>query len=243
MMASPQIRYSATTHVGHRRKVNEDSILTLPDQRIWVVSDGMGGHEGGDFASQTVVDSIAMIDPGLEPVQLMSELRSSIARAHRAICFESDSRGGATMGATIVTMLVSGNHFAAFWAGDSRLYRLQNGEIELLTTDHSLVADLVMAGQMSWDEAEQHPQSNAVTRAVGVGDELELDKIRGEILPGDRFLLCSDGLTKYATFDMLQRILSREPLETVADKLQQLALDGGGADNISIIVIDVMEGY
>jgi len=208
MMASPQIRYSATTHVGHRRKVNEDSILTLPDQRIWVVSDGMGGHEGGDFASQTVVDSIAMIDPGLEPVQLMSELRSSIARAHRAICFESDSRGGATMGATIVTMLVSGNHFAAFWAGDSRLYRLQNGEIELLTTDHSLVADLVMAGQMS-----------------------------------DRFLLCSDGLTKYATFDMLQRILSREPLETVADKLQQLALDGGGADNISIIVIDVMEGY
>lgn len=243
MMASPQIRYSATTHVGHKRKVNEDSILTLPDQRVWVVSDGMGGHEGGDFASQAVVDSIAMIDPGLEPVQLMSELRSSIARAHRAIRFESDSRGGATMGATIVTMLVSGNHFAAFWAGDSRLYRLQNGEIELLTTDHSLVADLVMAGHMSWDEAEQHPQSNAVTRAVGVGDELELDKIRGEILPGDRFLLCSDGLTKYATFDMLQRILTREPLETVADKLQQLALDGGGADNISIIVIDVMDGY
>lgn len=240
MISTPTIRYSATTHVGHKRKVNEDSILTLPDQHVWVVSDGMGGHAGGDFASQAVVDSIAMIDPGLEPVELMGELRASIARAHNAIQIESQNRGGATMGATIVTMLVSGNHFAAFWAGDSRLYRLQNGEIDLLTTDHSMVAELVLAGQLSWDEAEQHPQSNAVTRAVGVGEELDLDKIRGEILPGDRFLLCSDGLTKYATFDMLRRILSREPIETVADTLQQIALDGGGADNISIIVIDVL---
>lgn len=240
MNSSHHIRFSATTHVGHRREVNEDSILTLPDQHVWVVSDGMGGHTGGDFASQAVVDSIAMIDPGLEPSQLMTELRSSIARAHHAIRLESDNRDGATMGATIVTMMVSGGHFAAFWAGDSRLYRLQGGTIELLTTDHSMVAALVLAGQMSWDEAEQHPQSNAVTRAVGVGDELELDKIRGEILPGDRFLLCSDGLTKYATFDMLERILGREPIETVADTLQQLALDGGGADNISIIVIDIL---
>lgn len=240
MTSTPTIRYSATTHVGHKRKVNEDSILTLADQHIWVVSDGMGGHAGGDFASQAVVDSIAMIDPGLQPIQLMGELRASISRAHNAIQIESHNRGGATMGATIVTMLVSGHHFAAFWAGDSRLYRLQNGQIDLLTTDHSMVASLVLAGQMSWDEAEHHPQSNAVTRAVGVGDELELDKIRGEILPGDRFMLCSDGLTKYATFNMLERILSREPIETVADTLQQIALDGGGADNISIIVIDIL---
>ncbi|MEP4196386.1 MAG: protein phosphatase 2C domain-containing protein [Aliishimia sp.] len=240
MNSSPHIRFSATTHVGHRREINEDSILTLSDQHVWAVSDGMGGHTGGDFASQAVVDSIAMIDPGLEPSHLMTQVRTSIGRAHDAIRMEADSRGGATMGATIVTMLISGNHFAAFWAGDSRLYRLQNKSIELLTTDHSMVASLVMAGQMSWDEAEQHPQSNAVTRAVGVGDELELDKIRGETLPGDRFLLCSDGLTKYATFDMLERILNREPIETVADTLQQVALDGGGADNISIIVVDVL---
>lgn len=240
MISTPTIRYSATTHVGHKRKVNEDSILTLPDQCIWVVSDGMGGHAGGDYASQAVVDSIAMIDPGLEPVELMGALRASIARAHRVIQVESQNRGGATMGATLVTMLVSGNHFAAFWAGDSRLYRLQNGHIEMLTTDHSMVAELVLSEQMTWDEAEHHPQSNAITRAIGVGDELDLDKIRGEILPGDRFLLCSDGLTKYATFGMLERVLSREPIETVADTLQQIALDGGGADNISIIVIDIL---
>ncbi|WP_299044408.1 protein phosphatase 2C domain-containing protein [uncultured Tateyamaria sp.] len=233
------IRFSATTHVGHRRQINEDSILALGDQQVWVVSDGMGGHHGGDFASQTVVDSIAMIDPGLAPADRMKALRDAIVHAHDVIQHEADARG-ATIGATVVTLVVADHHFAAFWAGDSRLYRLQGGSIDMLTTDHSMVAALVLGGQMTWDEAEQHPQSNAVTRAVGVGDALELDKIRGEILPGDRFLLCSDGLTKYATFDILERVLKREPIETVADTLQQIALDGGGADNISIIVIDVL---
>lgn len=240
MTGRHHIRFSATTHVGKRRKVNEDSILTLPDRGIWVVSDGMGGHSAGDFASQTVVDSIAMVEPDLTPSELMQALREAIRRAHEAILKEADGRGGATIGATVVTLAVANGHFAAFWAGDSRLYRLQAGSIEMLTTDHSMVAGLVLAGQMSWDEAETHPQSNAITRAVGVGQNLELDKVRGELFPGDRFLLCSDGLTKYATFDMLERVLSTEPIETVADTLQQIALDGGGADNISIIVVDVL---
>ncbi len=240
MTSQSHIRFSATTHVGKRRKVNEDSILTLPEHGIWAVSDGMGGHAAGDFASQAVVDSIAMLDPGLPPSELLQALREAIRRAHVLILREAETRGGATIGATVVTLVVANGHFAAFWVGDSRLYRLQSGSIEMLTTDHSMVAGLVLAGQMSWDEAEHHPQSNAITRAVGVGEELELDKVRGELFPGDRFLLCSDGLTKYATFDMLERVLSSEPIETVADRLQQIALDGGGADNISIIVVDVV---
>jgi|TARA_B110000211_G_scaffold211069_1_gene249619 serine/threonine-protein phosphatase Stp1 len=236
-----QIRYSATTHVGHKRKVNEDSILALPDQQIWVVADGMGGHAGGDFASQSVVDSVAMIDPTLAPVELLRAQRETLNRAHEMIQAESQARGGITIGSTVVTFAIAEGHFAAFWAGDSRLYRLQGGNsIEMLTTDHSVVADFVMAGEMSWDEAEHHPQSNAITRAIGVSEVLELDKIRGEIFPGDRFLLCSDGLTKYATFSILERVLSKEPIETIAETLQQIALDGGGADNISIIVIDII---
>jgi serine/threonine-protein phosphatase Stp1 len=110
----------------------------------------------------------------------------------------------------------------------------------MLTTDHSAVADFVLAGQMTWDEAEQHPQSNAITRAVGVGDELELDKVRGEVQPGDRFLICSDGLTKYATFGILQDTLGSYPIETVSDRLIQIALTGGGGDNISVIVVDIL---
>lgn len=234
------IRFSATTHVGHKRSVNEDSILALPDQKLWVVSDGMGGHAAGDFASQTVVDSIAMIEPELNASALIQALRAAINRAHDQIVAEAAGRGGVTIGATVVAFTIANSHFAAFWAGDSRLYRLQSGMIEMLTTDHSVVAGLVLSGQISWDQAEHHPQSNAITRAVGVGEALEIDKIRGELYPGDRFLLCSDGLTKYADFGTLERILSREPIETVADTLQQVALDGGGADNISIIVIDVL---
>lgn len=240
MTIKHHIRFSATTHVGHKRKVNEDSIIVLPDQQIWAVSDGMGGHARGDFASQTVVDSIAMVDQGLEPASLIKALREALIRAHETILAESEQNDGGTIGATVVTFMVADGHFAAFWVGDSRLYRLQGGTIELLTTDHSMVAALVLAGQMSWDEAELHPNSNAVTRAVGFGDDLELDKIRGEVLPGDRFLLCSDGLTKYATFETLERVLGNEPIETVAETLQQIALNGGGADNISAIVVDVI---
>ncbi len=235
-----RVRYNAKSHVGLKRKVNEDSVLALPDQDIWVVSDGMGGHEAGDYASRLIADTIAMIPPGLDPTARMHALREAIRSAHRIILREAEDRGRGIIGATVAALMLSNGHFLGLWAGDSRIYRLRGGQIEMLTTDHSAVAELVLAGQMSWDEAEQHPQSNAITRAVGVGDELDLDKVRGEVQPGDRFLLCSDGLTKYATFAILRDALSKLPIETVSDRLIQIALAGGGADNISAIVLDVV---
>ena len=240
MSSGFHVRFSATTHVGRVRKMNEDSILAMPEQDIWVVSDGMGGHEGGEFASQAVIEAVAMLPAGLEPREKMQELRAAIYRAHALIRAEADRRGVNTIGATVVSLMLAQGHFLCFWAGDSRLYRLRDRQLEVLTTDHSLVSEFVLSGQMTWDEADAHPQSNAITRAVGVGDELELDKIRGEVMPGDRFLLCLDGLNKYATTEMVRRVLARDPIETVADTLLQIALDGGGADNISVIVVDAI---
>ncbi|MFZ3582468.1 PP2C family protein-serine/threonine phosphatase [Loktanella sp. DJP18] len=234
------LRHTATTHIGKVRKVNEDSILSIPDQQVWVVSDGMGGHAGGDFASRTVVDSVATMPILGDPAEQMQALRRSILAAHDTILREIAARGGGTIGATVVALMISDAHFVCLWAGDSRLYRMRGGQIEMLTTDHSIVAALVLDGQMSWDEAEHHPQSNAITRAVGVGEALELDKVRGPLDRGDRFLLCSDGLTKYAGFETLANALRDTPIEVVADKLMAIALDGGGADNISIIVVDVV---
>jgi serine/threonine protein phosphatase Stp1 len=234
------IRHNAVTHVGRVRHLNEDSILALPDQKIWAVSDGMGGHDGGDFASQTVIEAIAALPLDLEPAERVSHLRAAMGRAHEQIRAEAARRGVATMGATVVVMMLTDGSFAGFWAGDSRLYRFRDGQIEMLTTDHSVVAELVISGKMSWDEAELHPQSNAITRAVGVGESLELEKVRGEVRPGDRFLLCSDGLNKYAGFETLRRAVNGAPIETVTEKLLKLALDGGGADNISIIVVDIV---
>ncbi|TNJ42344.1 PP2C family serine/threonine-protein phosphatase [Phaeobacter sp. B1627] len=233
-------RYIAQTHTGLVRKANEDSILALPEHEIWLVSDGMGGHDAGDYASRLIADMVATIPTGLDPGTKMHALRDAIHGAHRAIQAEAQNRGGATIGATVVALIVSQGYFLCLWAGDSRIYRLRDGRIELLTSDHSAVADYVLAGKMSWDEADQHPQSNAITRAVGIEGELVLDKVRGETAPGDRFLLCSDGLTKYATFSMLEDILASTPLETLGDRLIQIALTGGGADNISAIVVDVM---
>lgn len=235
---SIRARYSARTHVGHKRKINEDAILAMPEENLWVVSDGMGGHDAGDYASRLIADLVATIPPALPPAERLQALRGLLMKAHDVICQTAAERGG-TIGATVVTLMLSDGHFVGLWAGDSRLYRLRGGRIEMLSHDHSMVAALVDAGQLTWDEAEQHPQSNAITRAVGVGDELELDKVRGEVIPGDRFLLCSDGLSKYATFGMLEKMLNELPLETVSDRLIQLALDGGGADNISVIVVDL----
>lgn len=239
-MSDRHYRFSAKTHVGRVRKVNEDAVLTLAEEKIWLVSDGVGGHEAGDLASRLVVDAVALIPPGLTPAEKMPAVRAAIQRAHAAIRAESRARGGATIGATVVILLTSATHFAALWAGDSRLYRMRDGKVEMLTQDHSVVAALVEAGQMTWDEAEHHPQSNAITRAVGVGDELELDKVRGEVAAGDRFLLCSDGLSKYAGMADVARLLRNRPIEIVADELVQFALDNGGGDNISVIVVDAI---
>ena len=239
MTGSGNIRFSAGTHVGHVRSVNEDSLISLPDQGLWVVSDGMGGHAAGDFASQTVTEAMAVLPNPLPPTALMHAVRNALHGANATIWRESEAQGGATIGATVVALIVTEGHFMAFWAGDSRIYRLRDGEIEMLSTDHSLVAEFVESGEMTWDEAEQHPNSNVVTRAVGVDEVLELDKIRGEIASGDRFLLCSDGLTKYADFRTLRDFLKRLPIETVVDRLIQHALDGGGADNVTAIVVDI----
>lgn len=240
MSLGDQARYSARTHVGLTRSVNEDSVLSLPEQSLWLVSDGMGGHDGGDYASRLICDMVAGLAFDRSPGDRLRDVRDLLQRAHDAIRKEAEARGGVTIGATVVTLLMAQDHFACLWAGDSRCYRLREGKIELLTADHSMVAGMVAAGWMDWDEADQHPQSNAITRAVGVGDELELDKVGGGLQEGDRFLLCSDGLTKYATFAMLQSILTQTPIETVADQLVQVALDGGGADNISVIVVDAL---
>lgn len=238
-MTRRQIRFNAKTHVGCIRKVNEDAILVLPDHQIFVVSDGMGGHEGGDFASRVVVDSIAVLPPDLPATEKFGQIRAALREAHRTILYEAQHRG-ATIGATVVCLVLSDDHFGTLWAGDSRLYRLRDGMIELLTTDHSLVAVFVEAGQLSWDEAGNHPQANAITRAVGVGDVLELDRIHGELQPGDRFLLCSDGLNKYTPIAELGRMISGAPIETVTDDLIQTVLSRGGADNVSVIVVDVI---
>lgn len=230
--------YSARTHVGLVRKVNEDAILSLPELGVWVVSDGMGGHAGGDFASQSVVETLAALPHDLEPADVMHAARTALHTAHQVVQDEAARQNNVTIGATVVMLVLAQGHFMCLWAGDSRLYRLRGTTFEMISHDHSVVGEQVAEGRMTWAEAEHHPHANQITRAVGVGETLEIEKRRGEILPGDRFLLCSDGLTKYADDQSLCDHLMQTPIETITDDLLQIALDGGGADNVSVIVIE-----
>ncbi len=235
------IRYSMQTHVGNVRKANEDAVIDLPVHQIWAVSDGMGGHRNGAFASNAVTEALAQLSPELSSSKLMQAAREALLNAHGTILAESERSGGATIGATVVVLMISGGHFACLWAGDSRLYMLSEDGLVRVSRDHSLVAELVEAGRLTDAEAEHHPQANIITRAVGVGEILEIDKRIGRALPGDRFLLCSDGLTRYADDELIAQVLAAEPIETVATRLLDIALAAGGADNISVIVVEVPE--
>lgn len=236
----PQVlRSSAGTHVGCVRWRNEDAVIALPDLGVWAVSDGMGGHDAGDFASRTVVDCLAKMSPGPAPMDALCGVRSAIEEAHATIEAEARRRGGVTIGATVVALLVANGHFACLWVGDSRLYRVRDGEIAMISDDHSEVAELVDAGLLTWAEADRRPGSNAVTRAVGVGEVPGIDKRCGDIRRGDRFLLCSDGLSRHADEDCLLSLLGRRAVDSAAGALINHAIVAGGADNISAIVLDV----
>lgn len=239
MTGATRIRFTATTHRGNVRAVNEDSVLSLPDVGVWLVSDGMGGHEGGQFASQTVADSVAMVVPDANGGIEARAVANAISSAHEIIQREAERAGAQIMGATVVALLLNGERYVGLWSGDSRLYRFRQGSLEMLSIDHSTVAELVIEGRMTWDEAEKSPLSNQITRAVGVGDDPGLEAVDGAVKPGDRFLLCSDGLTKYATNDVLREVMADASIERVGEKLLGIALDGGGDDNISLIVLEV----
>ena len=230
--------HCALTHTGHVRKINEDAILARPELGLWVVSDGMGGHAAGDVASRTVIAALDALPADLAPEQIPRAARDALHHAHAGIRAEGDRLGQGTIGATVVLLVIAEGHFMCLWAGDSRLYRVRDGQIEMISADHSVVGELVEQGYLDWDEAEHHPHANQITRAVGVGETLEIDKRRGEVRPGDRFLLCSDGLTKYARAETLRQQVDGVPLECAGETLMQTALDGGGADNVSLIVVE-----
>jgi len=235
-----QFRFSAATHVGKVRAINEDRILALPDHRVWVVADGMGGHHAGDFAAQTLIDRIADTPCLTDPYEQAQALRWSILDAQNLIWRESITRQNGPIGAAVLAVVATEDRFLVFWAGDSRLYRLRDGNLKMLTSDHSIVADLVNLGELNWEEAAHHPQANVITRAVGADATLELDTVEATFRVGDRFLLCTDGLSNSVKLEAQRVALRQAPITKAADRLIQIALDGPAADNISAIVLDVI---
>jgi serine/threonine protein phosphatase Stp1 len=232
---------ASRTDIGLKRKVNEDSVLADPDRSLWAVADGMGGHEAGEIASTMVIDALRCV-PALSDVdEFAAKALEALSGVNgELITLARSATHGQTIGTTVVGLAIANGSFRCFWLGDSRAYRLRDGELSRLTRDHSVVQDLVDAGMLTPEEAETHENANLITRAVGVAEKIEVDIVRGDVVPGDRFLLASDGLTRMVPDGELAAQLQTGVPGEAADTLMEMALARGAPDNVSLIVVEVI---
>ena len=232
-MSEPfRIDDAAATHVGEVRQENEDSHLALSADRVWVVADGMGGHENGKYASQAIVDAVAAASfpEGLE--QACDALSAAIHGANAEI-FARSREAQAQMGSTFVALVVRGAEFVVLWSGDSRAYVFRAGQLYRLTADHTQVQAMIDRGLLTSEEALTHPMRHVLARAVGVEETLQIDAVRDAIDPRDVFLLCSDGLHGLLSDMEIAAILERGGV-AAGDELIAQCLARGAPDNVTV---------
>ena len=239
-MSTYELRSAGVTDTGNVRPTNQDHLLTEGD--LVAVADGMGGHRGGEVASRLAVDTMKEAF-GDDPTA--AGLAEAVRRANTAVWEQAQAEPElAGMGTTIAAVArvreEGSERLAIVNVGDSRAYLFKEGRLSRLTSDHSLVADLVRSGELTEEGAREHPHRNILTRAVGVGPEVEPAVAVAEPASGDRLLLCSDGLFNELADDEITSVLSTvaEP-ESAADRLVRLAKEHGGNDNITVVVVDV----
>jgi serine/threonine protein phosphatase PrpC len=237
MPTSPYIfDTGSATHSGQVRSRNEDSHLLRPDAGLWAVADGMGGHEAGDLASQLIVKALDGISEQDSAAKLLEETKSRIFLANQQIIDISRQRGGAVIGSTVAVLLISEDHYACLWAGDSRLYLVTRNTITQISRDHTEVEEMLASRAVSMEEARHWPQ-NVITKAVGVWENPELEIVTGAFEDSDIFILCSDGLTKHVSDDEIMQYVSCRDAQAACSALVDLALDRGGVDNVTVVVV------
>jgi protein phosphatase len=228
----------AATHPGRVRSHNEDHFVLLPDSGVFAVADGMGGHEAGSLASATVVDALRTIGVPASAPDLLARLEDRILRANERLRgFARDRGGNAVVGSTIAALLVFDGNYAVLWSGDSRLYLVRDGRIVQLTRDHTEAQELVDKGVLRQDEVRTWPRRNVVTRALGVHEVPELDIDHGTLKADDSFVICSDGLTVHAADEEILARVEGAGAQQACDALVALALERGGTDNVTVLVV------
>jgi serine/threonine protein phosphatase PrpC len=229
------IEFGHSSHVGLRREHNEDTYYADAELGLWLVADGMGGHEHGEVASALARDTV------VREISEGASLAQAVQRADEEIIHHSSKKAEALpMGTTIAAIRMQGGDYEICWVGDSRVY-MWNGELKQLSQDHSYVQELISQGAITHEQARTHPHRNVVTQALGVTDpqSLRVETIRGTLAPGIQILLCSDGLTEEVDDKDIASVLARQDLsaQECVDHLILAALDGGGSDNVTVILI------
>ena len=230
------IEFGHLTHVGLRRELNEDTYYGDSDLGLWLVADGMGGHEYGEVASALARETI------VREIRQGTALSQAIRVADEEIIRASRKRNDALpMGTTVVAVRVNGNRFEVAWVGDSRVYLWREGQLAQLSQDHSYVQELISQGAISVEQARSHPHRNVVTQALGVTDpqNLNVETMAGELRPGMQLLLCSDGLTEEVDDGGIAQVLAHTECsaQECVDGLVAAALDGGGSDNVTVVLV------
>jgi len=233
------LRYSARSDRGLVRANNEDSVYAGP--RLLALADGMGGHAAGEVASQLVIAALAHLDDDEPGGDLLSKLDDAVHQGNAAIAAHVDAEPELDgMGTTLTAILFAGNRLGLVHIGDSRGYMLRDGELTQITKDDTFVQTLVDEGRITAEEAHSHPQRSLIMRAL-TGHEVEPTLIMREARAGDRYLLCSDGLSDPVSQDTILEALQIEDVNESADRLIELALRGGGPDNVTVVVADVVD--
>lgn len=235
-----RVESGAKSHEGRVRERNEDSFVAREFHGLWAVADGMGGAANGDWASAKLVEALQEIAFPLDFEAACAAVAAAIHRANHDI-FQRSVQRGRQMGSTIVALLVQAQRFTVFWVGDSRAYLLRNGALHRVSKDHSQVQEMIDRGLIEPEDAEGHPMGHVLARAVGVGDDLQLDAVGGEVQPGDVFLLCSDGLHGYVPEADIARLLGRGSPEDSAEQLVAITLERGAPDNVTVIAVGFSE--
>lgn len=246
-LAPASLSWSAQTDVGLHRQLNEDAFYVIPEMSLFVVSDGMGGHQGGEIASNMVAQELpVMIEAEIhrarseKPRTIRRILEKSISTQNKYLRMEGFSESGKReMGATLVFLMIRSSRAYVGNLGDSRCYRMRKGKLTQVTKDHSVVAELIEEGRIEPHEADDHEAQGQITNYIGMKDKPQ-PHIKSFLLkPKDRILLCSDGLTDMLTDNVIRNILEKQADSDKACKqLIEEAKKAGGHDNITTIIID-----
>ncbi|WP_068377831.1 PP2C family protein-serine/threonine phosphatase [Paraglaciecola hydrolytica] len=228
----------ADTDIGAIRKINEDDFLNAPQIGLWCVADGMGGHQKGDLASSMIVDRLAEFNlPGNFPLTPNLVKEGLIEVNSSLLSIAAQSAPKTVIGSTVAVLLFDHSHAHCVWAGDSRIYRFRQNKLTRLTKDHSQIEEMLEAGLLSAEDAEHHPASNVITRAVGANSRLDLDVSSIARRQGDIYLLCSDGLNKIMPDDEIANILRTSPLSEAVEVFIGTALQRKVRDNVTVVLV------
>jgi serine/threonine protein phosphatase PrpC len=228
------------SHAGLIRELNEDRYLVKSESGLFVVADGMGGHDAGEVASSSIVEHLKSIGIPSSAPDLKARFENRVVMANREIR-DLSSRNGSTIGSTLAALLAFERSYACMWAGDSRIYMLHDGKLSQLSRDHTEMQDLLDRGLLTHEEAVAWPRRNVITRAIGAMDELSLDIAHGRINAGDKFLICSDGLTAHVADDEIGAALADKSPEECCGSLIELTLARGGTDNVTVVIVEFRE--